>query len=169
MNILERIAANAVRIVGNFSESALACSFLVSVFSIASVVGIRSIISGLMEMHRSKSALKKLNKEYSFGQKMLLKHAWQECLHAKKFCRFLIIWHHCVLALFFVALLLAVLSNIWPVIMPVIGWCTLGLLVLVFFPVYTLVFMLERYPFRKFKKEFRFRKYHNTNDHDSLW
>lgn len=73
------------------------------------------------------------------------------------------------MVLYLIALLLAVLSNIWPMVLPVIGWYVLALLVLADFPVTILLFVLDRYPFRKFKRQFTFRKYHNTDDHDSLW
>ena len=169
MNIFERIAANAARIAGNFSESAMWCAFLVIVFSVASMLGIRFIIAGLMNMHRSKTALKKLNKAYSFGQKMLLKHAWQDCLHAKKFCRFLIIWHHCIFVTFIMALLLLIFSKLWPAVLVVVGWYALGTLVFDVIPVAILFSALDRYPFQRFRHQFTFRKYHNTNDHDSLW
>lgn len=169
MTFFERIAANTARIAGEFSRSALLCSFLLSVFAVAALFCIRGIVSGLFEMHRSKSALKKIKKEFPFGQRMLLIHAWQDCLHAKRFCRGLIISHHCIFCLYLIELLLAVLSNIWPVLMPVIAWYTLVFIVGISIPVCLLNFALDRYPFQKWKHEFRFRKYHNTSDHNSLW
>lgn len=167
--MVEKNAANALRIVGEFSESATLCSFLVAVCSLASIICIRGMVSGLLEMHRSKTALKKVSKTYSLGQKILLQHAWHDCLHAKKFCRRLIISHHCIFVLLIVELLLAIASNLWPLLMPVIAWYTLVFVVGITIPICELCFILDRYPFAKRKHEFRFRKYHNTNDHDSLW
>ena len=169
MTLQEKISENAMRIAGVFSESAILCSFLMCVFSLLSMFCIRSIVSGLFEMHRSKSALKKINKNYSFGQRICLKHAWQDCLHAKRFCRCLIISHHCIFWLLVVELLLALLSNVWPVLMSVVAWFTLGFVIGISIPVCLLNFVLDRYPFQKWKHEFRFRKYHNTSNHDSLW
>ena len=158
-----------MRIVGEFSESAMLCTFLMTVFSLASMICIRGVVSGLFEMHRSRSAIKKINKTYSFGQKILLQHAWWDCLHAKRFCRCLIISHHCIFVLFVLELLLALFSNIWPILMPVVAWYTLVFVVGISIPVCLLNFILDRYPFAKWKHEFRFRKYHNTSNHDSLW
>ena len=169
MDIFERITSNATRIAGQLADSALACSFIVFVTALASIFCIRGIISGLFAMHRSRSALKKAYKEYSFGQKVILKHAWWDCLHAKRFCRFLIVCHHCIIGLLLVELLLAILSNTWPALMPVIGWFTIIFLVVITIPVCILNFSLDRYPFAKWNSEFTFRKYHNTQDHNSLW
>ena len=169
MAFFEKIAANSIRIVGKLSESTTACTFLMVLFSIVSMICIRGVVSGLFEMHRSRSAIKKINKTYSFRQKVLLQHAWRDCLHAKKFCRCLIIAHHSIFVLLILELSLAIASNIWPMLMPVIAWYTLVSVVGISIPVCLLDFILERYPFAKWKHEFRFRKYHNTNNHDSLW
>ena len=169
MSFLEKIATDSVRIVGELSESAAACTFLMAFFSIVSMICIRGVVSGLFKMHRSRSAIKKINKAYSFGQKILLQHAWKDCLHAKKFCHRLIIAHHCIFILLILELLLALFSNIWPILMPVVAWYTLVLVVGISIPVCLLNFILDRYPFAKWKHEFRFRKYHNTSNHDSLW
>ena len=120
-------------------------------------------------MHRSRSAIKKINKTYSFGQKVLMKHAWRDCIHAKSFCRGLIVYHHSIFILFVLELLLVLFSNIWPVLMPVIAWSTFVFFVGFVIPTCVLNFVLDRYPFAKLKHEFRFRKYHNTSNHDSLW
>ena len=169
MTFFDKIATNAVRIVGEFSESAMLCTFLMTVFSLASIICIRSVVSGLFEMHRSRSAIKKINRTYSFGQKILLQHAWRDCLHAKRFCRCLIISHHSIFVLFVLELLLALFSNIWPSLMPVVAWYTIVFVIGISIPVCLLNFILDRYPFAKWKHEFRFRKYHNTSNHDSLW
>ncbi len=168
MNLFEKIAANAVQIANNLSESAAACSFLMSVCLFTSMLCIRHIISGLFAMHRSQSTLKKIYKNYSFGQKLLLKHAWQDCLHAKGFCRGLIIFHHGGWGLYFVGVLLAIFSNIRPALMPIVAWYTLIYFVAIVIPAYLLGFSLDKKPFNKYKNEFTFRKYHNTDDHHSL-
>ena len=169
MSLLEKIIENIVRIADEFSKSAVLCSLMMAVFSLFSIIGIRNIVSGLFEMHRSKSALKKIRKKYSAGQRLLLKHAWQECLHSKRFCRRLVVLHHCVLCLFVIEILLALLSNIWSVLMPIIAWYNLAFIVCISFPVCLMNFILDRYPLQKWKHEFKFKKYHNTSDHESLW
>jgi len=169
LTLPEKIAENIVQIADNLSESAVICSFIMFVFSLVAILCIRGIVAGLMEMHRSKSALKKVHKNYSFGQKLCLQHAWLDCLHAKRFCRFLIVTHHSIICLLLAQLLLAILSNIWPDLLPVIAWYTLVCSDCFFIPVCLLNFILDRYPFAKWKHEFRFKKYHNTDDHTSLF
>lgn len=169
MELLERIAAIWTKTVGILSESAAICLFFAAVFTLPSIISVRFIISGLVEMHRSRTAQKKLHKEYSFGERIVLKPAWQKCLHAQKFCRFLIVYHHSIAILFLIELLLALLSSFLPALMQVLAGFTLIFSILVCFPVLILSFTLDRYPFRNFKHEFTFRKYHNTDDHSSLW
>ncbi len=169
MSIFDKIAANTLHLVSAFSESAMLCTFLITVFSLISMFCIRGVVSGLFEMHRSRSAIKKINKTYSFSQKVLMTYAWRDCIHAKRFCRGLIVYHHSIFILFVLELLLALISNIWPVLMPVIAWYTFVFFVGLVIPTCLLNFILDRYPFAKLKHEFRFRKYHNTNNHDSLW
>lgn len=50
------------------------------------------LMDGLLEMHRSKSALKKLKKQYTFFQKIRLLHFKGNCRHAVKFCNGMIIY-----------------------------------------------------------------------------
>lgn len=169
MNFLERISANVNRIIGTFSESALLCVFLTGTIAMVSMISIRCIVSGLFEMHRSKSAVKKVRRNYSFTQKLLLVHAWQDCLHAKRFCRRLIVFHHMVAGLFLAALILAICSHIWSALMPFLAYLTLFFLIGVTVPVCILNFILDRHPFQKMKHEYTFRKYHNTQDHENLW
>lgn len=169
MELLEKITAIGEKMIGVLSESAAICLFFAAVFTLPSIISIRCIISGLNEMHRSRTAQKKLYKEYSFRERTILKPAWQKCLHAQKFCRFLIVYHHSIAILFLIELLLAVFSCFFPVLMQVIACFTLIFSIFVCFPVLILSSTLDRYPFQKFKHEFTFRKYHNTDDHNSLW
>ena len=169
MKFLEEIAANAASLAVEFSNSVVACAFLVSVFALISVFMIRSIIAGLFAIHRSNTALKKVNKAYSFGQKLLLKHAWNDCLHAKGFCRFLIVCHHILVCLFLLELLLSLLSGIWPSMMLINGYIAIFFMFVVTIPISILFFSRDKYPFNTRRHEFRFRKYHNSQDHHSLW
>lgn len=169
LEILEKIAVNAVRIVHNISKSPGGCAFIMSFVFLMAMICIRSIVSGLFEMHRSKTAVKKVLREYTFWQKIILLHAWRECLHAKRFCRGLIIWYHSVTALYLTGLLLVLLRSIWPGLMPFIAWYTFIFMVGVMLPALVLSYSLDRYPFKRMKHEFRFRKYHNTKDDQSLF
>lgn len=169
MDILEKISTNANRFMDTLSQSPAFCLRLTGITAILSMILIRFIVSGLFEMHRSNSALKKIRKQYCFWQKLLMIHAWQLCLHAKRFCRRLIIFHYIVPGLFAVEVLLVICSSRFPSLMPVIAYYTLAFLLLVWFPVCIMHLCLDRHPFQRRKHEFTFRKYHNSKDHESLW
>lgn len=169
LEILEEIALGAVGIVHNIAKYPWACPFLLTVVFLGRIGCVRPIISGLFEMHRSKTAVKKALKEYSFWQRVILLHAWRECLHAKRFCRGLIIWYHSVTALYLTGLVLTLLRSVWPGLILFTAWYTFVFMVGVMVPALVLATALDRYPFKKMKHEFRFRKYHNTKNHDSLF
>ncbi len=169
MELLQKITDSITRIIAVLSESVPICLFFAAVFFLPAIFSIRSIISGLVEMHRSRTAQKKLYKEYSFWQKTVLKPAWQKCLHAQKFCRFLILYHHSIAILFLIELLLAVFSHFFPILIQIIACFTLIFSIFFCFPTLILSYSLDRYPFKRLKHEFTFRKYHNTEDHNSLW
>ena len=169
LSVFERISENAARFTSRLSGNPWLCLFLSCGFGLVALISIRGVVSGLFTMHRSKSAAKKVLKNYPFLQKLLLRHAWQECLHASRFCRFLIIYHHLVVILILIEALLVFLSGIWPGLMPFIAWYASVFSFLVAVPACILAVSLDRYPFHKRKHEFRFKKYHNTSDHSSLW
>lgn len=155
--------------VDHYGESVLRCCMTTSISFAVAMLIIRSTVSGLMEMHRSKTALQTIRKTYSFTEKLCLKHVWEKCLHAVSFCHCLIILHHCIFFLFLIGLILALLGHIWSGLMPIVACHTLIFIHGVFFPSVVMYFLLDRYPFQKRRHEFRFKKYHNTEDHTSLW
>ena len=151
------------------ARSPIECFAPLMIFFVFSIMVIRHIISGLMAVHRSKSALQMIRKTYFLGQKLYLKHAWNHCLHATRFCRGLIIVHHCIFCLWLIGLLLIILGNTFPDLMLITTGYVHVLWYGVFFPIALLYASLDRYPFQKRRHEFRFMKYHNTSDHSSLW
>ena len=166
MNLLKD---NVIRIVGVFSESPLACFFLVCIMGFASAGCTRGLVAGLFEMHRSRSNLKKICKKYNFWQKILMKPAWDECLHAKSFCRFLIICHHLRIVCLLGSLSFLLMVNIAPSLMSISASFSTCVFSIIDIPVLVLHVAMDRYPFQRLKHEYRFRKYHNTQDHNSLF
>lgn len=169
MDLFERIEYNTARIFKVFSESALLCLFLVCIFGIASICCTRGLVAGLFEMHRSRSNIKKTRSKYGFFQKFALKPAWIECIHAKGFCRFLIIAHHTRLAFMLLSLLMAILSNPFPALMAILAPFSAVVFFVVDIPILVFHAIMDRYPFQRLKHEYRFKKYHNTNNHSSLF
>ena len=168
MEFFRKVGAFAQQTVDRLSDSAWGCIFITFTIFTAVICSLRFIVDGLMQMHRSKTGLKKLYKNYSIGQRLLLLPGWRECLHAARFCRFLIVCHHCVGALFVLHLVLTALSGIFPVLLHFVAWYTLLFAVMVGFPTMLLGVFLDKYPFRKWRHEYTFKKYHNTDDHSSL-
>lgn len=166
--MLDGILQGVQRVIDKFSQSPEACLLLGSVFAIVSVAGLRMIVGGLMEMHRSKTALEKLRKGYTFRDKLLMKHAWEDCLHAKGFCRALIVCHH-IRVLLLLGTLILTLSAIWlPNLLPAAGYAAGVLFLIMDVPIMVMETILDKYSFHRRKHEYRFKKYHNTKDHSSL-
>ena len=67
---------------------------LSAVFGLVVFICNRYLLGTLLKMHRSKTAVKKIEKQYTFTQKFLLHHVRDHCVHAKKFCRRMILLHH---------------------------------------------------------------------------
>ena len=169
MGFVEIFKQELLRINNIFSESLDACILLGSIMGIISVFMLRILIGELVQMHRSSSKLKKLYRQYNFRQKFLMQPAWQECLHAKRFCRVCIVCHHIRLCLLFVMLICVILEN------AISGNITLSAFVssLIFWimdiPIIALNLILTKLSFRRHQSKYRFLKYHNTKNHHSLF
>lgn len=145
-------------------------AFLALVFWSVSIFLLRSILSDLLKMHKSKSTVKKIKKQYTFPQKLCLRHVADHTEHAVSFTHFMIKVHHVsfwtMLACMLSRLLL---SDRWFVYMLAGRFCIIDL------PVMILDSLLERYPFNKrkrrsdFKNRRTFSQYHNTTDKTSLF
>lgn len=169
MNLLNTILGGISQMIRVFSEEPMACAFLTSVFAFASALCCRGIATGLLEMHRSRSNLKKLRKTYRAWQKIIMKPAWDNCLHAKSFCRFLIVFHHVRIVLLIISLFLTILGETAPSLMPTVGLLCGCVFFIMDVPALALHGVMDRYSFQRLKHEYRFRKYHNTQNHHSLF
>ena len=163
------IKNEVVRIFYIFLNEPGACIFVTGIFALISIFFLRILISALLEMHKSRSTMKKISKEYGFWQKVILLPAWKENEHAKRFCRFMIVLHHVRVFLLVGLLLLVLIASAAPGLSRPAAFFSVTIMIAVDVPIYVLDMALNRYPFRRRKHEFRFRKYHNTKDHDSLF
>jgi hypothetical protein len=138
--------------------------FFALTFWLVCVFLIRSILSDLLGMHKSKTALKKIRKQYSFRQRLVLEHVKVHTEHAAGFAQLLIKVHHLsVLTMAGCLLLWLFLPNTWR------AYILTGRFFLLDAPVMVLDFALDENPFRKHKHRRRFLKYHNTADKSSLF
>lgn len=137
---------------------------LALIFWLVSFIELRFMLSELLRMHKSKTAVKKIGKQYTFWQKLTLRHIAEHTEHAVGFTRFMILVHHlscCAMILCLLSRL--ILSDRWFVYL-------LAVRCLIFdFPVFILNVLLDAYPFQKRKHAYRFTKYHNTADKTSLF
>ena len=137
-------------------------------FWLISFYMLRSILSELLQMHKSKTAVKKIRKQYTFRQKLALRHVADHTEHAVTFARRMILVHH----LSFWTMLLCLLSKLilsgrWFVYLLVSRFLIFDV------PVWVFNFLLDPHPFSRRKRRrsspFRFNKYHNTSDKTSLF
>ena len=121
------------------------------------------------EMHRSKSAVKKLKKEYTFMQKMRLIHVNDNCRHAIKFCNGMIIFQKFGWICITLYLIISLLFTFGLFSATFIAWFTVGICLLFDVPSFAIHTLLGRPIIVGRFKEFSFEKYHNTEDHKSLF
>ena len=129
----------------------------------------RYLLSALLKMHRSKTAVKKIEKQYSFAPKFLLYHVRDHCKHAPKFTKRMIWTHHFNLFVTVFVCLIAIISFFVPEQGIVSAWALIAQVVLVFLPVSIMELLFDKHPFRKNKHAYRFTDHHNSDDHESLF
>ena len=169
MVLFEKIKEGLLSAFNSFRESPGACVFLTCIFALAAILCLRSLISALLEMHRGRSKLKKLRKGYNAWQKIIMKPAWQNCLHAKSFCRVLIVVHHIRVVLFLITLILIGISGILSTLFSFVASLSGAIFLLLDVPILLMHLAMDRYPLQRLKNEYRFKKYHNSKDHESLF
>lgn len=125
------------------------------------------LLDSLLKMHRSKSAVKKLKKEFTCLQRLRLLHFKGNCRHAIRFCDFLIRYQK--IGLYCCALYLGVSLLYIVGLIPTasIAWLTVGVFLGFDLPAFALQLLFTRPVLGRFR-EYSFEKYHNTNDHQSL-
>lgn len=156
-------------IVNELSRSAFESTLLSSITGLFSLIALRLLTDSLLNMHRSKSARKKIDNQYTFGMQLRLKPAWDHCIHAPMFCRFLICCHHVRFCLCLISLTLGASHHLSPFFAEFHAWFSVALCFLYDTPIWVLNLILDRYPFMRRKHEYRFEKYHNTHERNKLF
>lgn len=169
MKVLNHIINALQNLAGDLSDSVLLSLLLGSFFAILTTMLLRLLIGALFAMHKSKTKVKRIKANYSVWQKVVLKPAWDTCEHAIKFCRTMIVVHHARVLLFLACLLCLILSNWIPILLALSAWCITIVGFALDVPAMILQVALDRYPFRRNRHEYRFEKYHNTPNHDSIF
>ena len=158
-----------LQIIDNLSKQPTVCIILSVIIFLFSFLTNYLLLDSLLKMHRSKSAVKKLKKEYTFLQRMQLIHFKENCRHAIRFCNKMIVYlkiSWIFLALYLIVSLLFVFGLFSS---KFIAWLAVGIFLLFDVPAFAINRLLARpIIFGRFK-EFSFEKYHNTENHDSLF
>lgn len=153
----------------NLSAHPLMCVIMsMAVFFFATLTN-HLLLDSLLKMHRSKSALRKLKKKYTFLQRLRFLHMKGNCRHAVKFCNGMIIYQKigwlCLAVYLFASLLFV--FDFFPA--AIISWLSIAILLFIDLPSFAIhLFLARPFLFGKFK-EYSFEKYHNTNNHESLF
>ena len=156
-----------MHIISNLAELPGVCFGITLFFFLFGFVMLYSLLDSLLKMHRSKSAVKKIKKEYKLKHKMWLIPFETNCVHAVKFCKGLI-WFWRVRCFTFALYLMLGLAAIFGLsVNAIIAWFSVGMFVFFDVPQFIIQLLLSR-PFIGRFREFSFEKYHNTNDHESL-
>ena len=157
-----------LQIIDNLSEQPTVCIILSVMLFLFSFFSNYWLLDSLLKMHRSKSAVKKLKKEYTFLQRMQLIHFKENCRHAVKFCNRMIIYQKTSWGCLTLYLIISLLFAFGLFSAKFIAWLTVGIFVAFDIPAFAIYCLLARpILFGRFK-EFSFEKYHNTENHDSL-
>ena len=156
------------QIIDNLSKQPSWCIILSVIIFLFCFSSNYLLLDSLLKMHRSKSAVKKLKKEYTFLQRMQLIHFKENCRHAIKFCNRMIIYQKISWGGLALYLIISLLFAFGLFSAKFIAWLTVWMFVLFDVPSFAINLLFARpILFGQFK-EFSFEKYHNTDDHDSL-
>lgn len=158
-----------IDMINSLSKSPGSIIFISSVFGLLVFITNRFLLASLLRMHRSKTAVKKIEKKYTFKQRFLLHHVRDYCKHATRFTKWMIVIHHVNLAVTLLVSALALLSCCVASLGIIAAWVLIAQLAIVVFPVFISEFFLTKHPFNKRKREYRFTDYHNTDDHESVF
>ena len=158
-----------IDMINTLSERPGSIVFISFVFGLLVFITNRCLLSSLLKMHRSKTAVKKILKRYTLKQRFLLYHIREHSKHATGFVKWMIVVHHTNLAVTLLVCILAILTCFAASLGVIAAWALFAQLVIVVLPVFILEFLLDKHPFHKWKHEYRFNDYHNTDDHESVF
>ncbi len=153
-----------MKIIQNLAASPNGCLALGLLLALFSLSAVRSLLGGLLEMHRSKNGLKKLRAQYTFWQRFWLRPVTEQSQHALRFCRCLALVHHIRALTLPVLVVLRLLDMALP-----LAWATATGFLLLDIPVITIHAILWKRVWQRDRRYiWRFRKYHNTPEHEKL-
>ena len=154
-------------IIKNLSEHPALCVVVSLLLFFFSSMTCYLLLGGLLKMHRSKTAVKKLKNEFTLLQKLRLIPFETHCLHAVRFCKGLILFQKTGWILFAIFLLITLMNCVGVLSDMVLACGTVSLFALFDVPMLVLHQVFARPIIGRFKA-YSFEKYHNTEKHTSL-
>ncbi len=151
----------------NLSREPGACVLLMVLLFLFSFLLVFLLMESLLKMHRSKTAVKQIKKEYSLFQNIIQLPLEKHGLHASRFCKGFIRFHRIGMGGFAAYLLVALGNGLGLISDAFLAWSSAGMFLLYEMPVFVLNGILSR-PFIGRFREYSFQKYHNTENHDQL-
>lgn len=147
------------------TESPELCIFLFILFFFVFYLWVNVLTESLFDVHRSKTAVRKIMKEYSFLQKALRTPHKTHCLHAKKFCIKIINYLY-IHALFFAIGLIIMITECILSEKMTVSVCIFITQILAFVaPMFVSEIILHEFPMRR---GYKFEKYHHTKEFEKL-
>lgn len=125
------------------------------------------ISNKLFCVHRSKTACKKIMKDYTFGQKVALIPQKKHCLHAKKFCNKIINYFYIHTVFFMLSLILMITEHLMFTKLIISVFLLAAQFFTFVLPVSVMDLILVEKPFVRLSK-YRFEKYHHTKEFEKL-
>lgn len=118
-------------------------------------------------VHRSKTACKKIMKNYTFWQKVALMPQKKHCLHAKNFCNKIINYFYVHTVFFIFSLIFTIAENLISTKLIISVFLLAAQFFTFVLPVFVMEMILVEKPFVRFSK-YKFEKYHHTKEFEKL-
>lgn len=152
-----------------FSENTALALCLITFLGGISMAMLHDLACDLLKMHKSKTAVKKLCGAYFLIQRLFLRPAWEHCEHAVKFCRAVILLYGLQAAATASVVALGIAALLWGKLCCLFGYTAAAKVLFLDAPVLLLSVVLFKRPTNKERGKWRFEKYHNTSNHESLF
>ena len=145
------------------------CLLPVSALAIFSISMIREFLNSLFKVHRSKTMVRKITSKYSLLERMILKYAYVEPLHAKNISKFGVFFHGvniCFIVMVYFVGFLSIADHSLQ-----IQYTNLISLQFYCFNVPTIIiyFVLKVDVFSRSCHKWKFEKYHTSKEFNKLW
>ena len=151
-----------------FSNSLGLSLFFLILFYLIFYLWAFSLAGELFRLHRSKTACRKIMKDYSFWQKTALIPYKKHCLHAPKFCCKIINYLYTHTVFFVFSFIFTIIEHLIFTKLTVSFFILVVQFLAFMIPSSVAEIILEEKPWLRFNKRYRFEKYHHTKEFEKL-